>query len=52
MEEIAWQWVVGGAGLALTAIGVWLTILYGQQSNARLQKICRRLGLERPDTSR
>jgi hypothetical protein len=41
-------WVTGIVGLALSAIGLWLTVLYGKQAIELLQKICTKLGLESP----
>jgi hypothetical protein len=49
MGDIAWDSVVGGAGLVLTIVCLWLTIRYGELSNTRLRKICSRLGLEPHD---
>lgn len=41
-------WVAGSLGLALSAMGLWLTVRYGKQANELLQKICGKLGLEGP----
>jgi hypothetical protein len=41
-------WVAVVLGLALSAAGLWLTVLYGKQANEFLQRICVKLGLEGP----
>jgi hypothetical protein len=37
-------WVVGSLGLVLSAIGVWLTVVYGKQATEILRKISVKLG--------
>jgi|HubBroStandDraft_6_1064221.scaffolds.fasta_scaffold1224730_1 hypothetical protein len=42
----SFSWVVGLLALTLSVVGIWLTIVYGEQSKGLLQRICRSLGLE------
>jgi hypothetical protein len=41
--------VVGFLGLALTIVGIWLTVRYGRQIGASLELILKRLGPESSD---
>jgi len=44
MDDVGW--VVGLVALALSVLGLWLTIFYGEQSKGLLREIRRGLGLE------
>lgn len=46
MWDVAMNWVVALAGLALGAVGIWLTVHYGQRSQVSLHRISRQLDVE------